>query len=82
MEAVIVVSVLLAFVKQSMGSSANGPELKKKLYRQIWLGAGLGVLICIIIGGAFIGTFTGWVKISGENQKTCGKGYFVSLPQS
>ena len=40
LEAVIVVSVLLAFVKQSMGSSANGPELKKKLYRQIWLGRG------------------------------------------
>lgn len=62
LEAVIVVSVLLAFVKQSMGSSANGPELKKKLYRQIWLGAGLGVLICIIIGGAFIGTFYGLGK--------------------
>ena len=44
------------------GLPANGPELKKKLYRQIWLGAGLGVLICIIIGGAFIGTFYGLGK--------------------
>ena len=64
------------------GLSANGPELKKSCISSDLARAGLGVLICIIIGGAFIGTFTGWVKISGENQKTCGKGYFVSLPQS
>lgn len=61
LEAIIVVSVLLAFVKQSMGGSSD-PQLKKRLYRQIWLGAGLGVLICIIIGGAFIGTFYGLGK--------------------
>ena len=37
-------------------------RVEEKLYRQIWLGAGLGVLICIIIGGAFIGTFYGLGK--------------------
>nr|AAF69680.1 high-affinity iron permease CaFTR1 [Candida albicans] len=46
LEAIIVVSVLLAFVKQSMGGSSD-PQLKKRLYRQIWLGAGLGVLVCL-----------------------------------
>ena len=41
LEAIIVVSVLLAFVKQSMGGSSD-PQLKKRLYRQIWLGGARG----------------------------------------
>lgn len=59
LEAVIVVSVLLAFLKQGLGKSTDDPKVYKKLRRQIWLGAILGVIICLIIGCAFIGAFYG-----------------------
>ncbi|KAK6453969.1 plasma membrane iron permease [Scheffersomyces xylosifermentans] len=62
LEAVIVVSVLLAFLKQGLGGSADDPVIYKKLVKQVWWGACLGVLICLIIGGAFIGAFYGLGK--------------------
>lgn len=55
LEAVIVVSVLLAFVKQSIGS--KNPEITKKLVRQIWFGTFAGIFICLVIGCAFIGAY-------------------------
>lgn len=57
LEAVIIVSVLLAFLKQGLGGSADDPVVYKKLVRQVWVGAILGVLLCLIIGGAMIGAF-------------------------
>lgn len=101
LEAVIVVSVLLAFLKQSMGSALDKKTQKqqseiqdngsvspasfkngiitedvapvdaakeeeelarrKKVYKQlraqVYLGAFGGILVCLIIGGAFIGVF-------------------------
>lgn len=57
LEAVIVVSVLLAFLKQGLGGSADDPVVYKKLNRQVWFGSILGVVICLIIGCAFIGAF-------------------------
>ncbi|GME78136.1 unnamed protein product [Ambrosiozyma monospora] len=55
LEAVVVVAVLLAFVKQSIGK--NHPKLYKTLLKQIWFGAILGVFICLVLGCAFIGAF-------------------------
>ncbi|KAK6462700.1 iron permease FTR1 family-domain-containing protein [Scheffersomyces coipomensis] len=57
LEAIIVVSVLLAFLKQGLGGSAQDPAIYKKLLRQVWLGAILGVVLCLILGAAFIGAF-------------------------
>jgi high-affinity iron transporter len=34
----------------------------KKLLKQIWYGIASGLLICVVIGGAFIGTFYGLGK--------------------
>lgn len=59
-EVVIIVSVLLAWLKQSLGNSTtNGGDFTtyRKLRRQIWLGTGLGALICLIVAAAVIGTF-------------------------
>ncbi|CAX45667.1 high-affinity iron permease, putative [Candida dubliniensis CD36] len=78
LEAIIVVSVLLAFVKQSMGGSSD-PKLKKRLYRQIWLGAGLGVLVCLIIGCAFIGAFYGLGKDIWGNSEDLWEGIFCII---
>lgn len=64
LEASIIVSVLLAFIAQStvqlpsdIGSPEKNDLLRKKLVKQVWWGAGLGLLICFIIGGGFIGAF-------------------------
>jgi high-affinity iron transporter len=56
LECCIVVSVLLSFLKQTLG---NDPAVHKKLRAQVWWGVGLGFLLCLIIGGAFIGAFYG-----------------------
>lgn len=62
-EVVIIISVLLAWLKQSLGPSsskpASGPDARvyKRLRRQIWLGTGLGFLICLVVAAAVIGTF-------------------------
>lgn len=56
LEAVIIVSILLAFLRQTLA----GPDTAvtyKKLVRQVWLGTALGLLLCLIIGGALIGVF-------------------------
>lgn len=55
LEAVIVVSVLLAFVKQSIGE--GNKALAKKLTIQIWAGSIAGILICLAVGGGFIGAY-------------------------
>lgn len=55
LEAIIVISVLLAFVKQSIGDSNK--KLGRKINIQIWAGSILGVIICLGIGGGFIGAY-------------------------
>ena len=33
--------------------------MKKRLYKQVWIGSALGLFICLVLGGAFIGAFYG-----------------------
>ncbi|KAK0389313.1 hypothetical protein NLU13_2888 [Sarocladium strictum] len=49
LETVIIVSVLLAFLKQTLDA----------LRRQVWVGMLSGFLICLIVAAALIGTFYG-----------------------
>lgn len=59
LETVIIVSVLLAWLKQTLGPTKDvtSTHLYKRLRRQVWLGVGLGFLICLIVAAAVIGTF-------------------------
>ncbi|KAJ9501806.1 high-affinity iron permease [Exophiala xenobiotica] len=59
LEAVIIVSVLLSFLKQSLGQPDQDPAIYKRLKRQVWAGSLSGIAIALIIGGAFIGVFYG-----------------------
>ncbi|ODQ78789.1 hypothetical protein BABINDRAFT_162471 [Babjeviella inositovora NRRL Y-12698] len=59
LEAVIVVSVLLAFLKQGLGGASDDPVIYKRLRKQVWVGAAAGLAVCLCIGGAFIGVFYG-----------------------
>ncbi|CAK7894567.1 plasma membrane iron permease [[Candida] anglica] len=57
LEAVVVVSVLLAFLKQGLGGATSDPVVYKRLVRQVWWGAASGLVVCICIGAAFIAVF-------------------------
>ncbi|GEQ69213.1 hypothetical protein JCM33374_g2884 [Metschnikowia sp. JCM 33374] len=57
LEAVIVVSVLLAFLKQGLGGATDDPVVYRRLRNQVWWGACLGVGICLVLGAAFIAVF-------------------------
>ncbi|KAK4042730.1 iron permease FTR1/Fip1/EfeU [Parachaetomium inaequale] len=54
LETVIIVSVLLAFLKQTLD---NDKALHKRLVRQVWLGTALGLLLTLVIAAALIAVF-------------------------
>lgn len=54
----MVVSVLLAFLKQSLGGGQDQATYKR-LVKQVWLGCGLGLFICLAVGCGMIGAFYG-----------------------
>ncbi|KAI0406375.1 plasma membrane iron permease [Xylaria palmicola] len=57
LETVIIVSVLLAFLKQTLDGPNRDVAVYKTLVRQVWLGVGLGFFICLVIAAGIIGTF-------------------------
>ncbi|VUC35283.1 unnamed protein product [Clonostachys rosea] len=57
LEAVIILSVLLAFLKQTLGGPDGDVVIYKRLRRQVWLGAGIGFFFCMVVAGALIGVF-------------------------
>lgn len=61
LETSIIVSVLLAFLKQTLGPQRD-QVLHKRLVKQVWIGVALGLGICIIIGAGLIGAFYGFGK--------------------
>ncbi|KAE8353393.1 iron permease FTR1 [Aspergillus coremiiformis] len=58
LETSIVVSVLLAFLKQTLGGSEER-ETYKRLVKQVWIGCALGLFICLCVGAGMIGAFYG-----------------------
>ncbi|KAI0544229.1 iron permease FTR1/Fip1/EfeU [Xylaria curta] len=57
LETVIIVSVLLAFLKQTLDGPHRDVAVYKALVKQVWLGVGLGFFICLVVAAAIIGTF-------------------------
>ncbi|KAJ2627591.1 high-affinity iron permease, partial [Coemansia sp. RSA 1694] len=53
-EAAVIISVLLAFSNQMFSSD---DATLKRARKQIWIGALVGFVICLIIGGSFIAVF-------------------------
>ncbi|KAG9242234.1 putative iron transferase [Calycina marina] len=62
LETAIIVSVLLAFLKQTLDGPSRDVVVYKKLVRQVWFGTAAGFLISLVIGGALIGVFYGLGK--------------------
>ncbi|KAE9372215.1 iron permease FTR1 [Stipitochalara longipes BDJ] len=62
LETVILMSVLLAFLKQTLDGPNGDLPTYKKLVKQVWFGTLIGVVLVLIIGGAIIGVFYGLGK--------------------
>ncbi|KAL9130218.1 MAG: hypothetical protein Q9217_001563 [Psora testacea] len=72
----IIVSVLLAFIKQTLGHDQD-PVTYKKLVRQVWYGVALGVVCCLCIGAGFIGAFYAAGKDSWATTEAIWEGSFA-----
>ncbi|KAI0181547.1 iron permease FTR1 [Hypoxylon sp. FL1284] len=57
LETVIIVSVLLAFLKQTLDGPNRDVKVYKALVKQVWLGVGLGLFLCLVVAGGLIGAF-------------------------
>lgn len=78
LETSIIVSVLLAFLKQTLGPEHDA-AVHKKLVRQVWAGVGCGVVICLIICAGVIGTFYTAGRNSFESAENIWEGVFGIL---
>ncbi|CAG8947442.1 unnamed protein product [Penicillium salamii] len=58
LETTVVVSVLLAFLKQTL-SADEDQATHKRLVRQVWAGCACGLFLCLAVGGGMIGAFYG-----------------------
>ena len=59
LECTIIISILLAFLQQSIGGPNSDRTVYKRLLKQIWVGIASALFICLAIGGGFIGAFYG-----------------------
>ncbi|GME64926.1 putative plasma membrane iron permease protein [Neofusicoccum parvum] len=75
LETVIIVSVLLAFLKQTLGAEGDIAAYKK-LLKQVWLGVALGLFICVCIGAGMIGAFYAYGKDHFANTEDIWEGVF------
>ncbi|TPX08014.1 uncharacterized protein E0L32_010345 [Thyridium curvatum] len=69
LETAIIVSVLLAFLKQTLADRPASDDddsgaqqqqrrhLYRKMVRQVWLGTASGLLVCVVLGGLLITVF-------------------------
>ncbi|KAI0832958.1 iron permease FTR1 [Hypoxylon sp. FL0890] len=57
LETVIIVSVLLAFLKQTLDGPNQDVNVYKALVKQVWIGVGLGFFLCLVVAGGLIGAF-------------------------
>ncbi|TAQ83870.1 hypothetical protein B7494_g7806 [Chlorociboria aeruginascens] len=62
LETAVIVSVLLAFLKQTLDGPNRDAAVYKKLVKQVWYGTAAGLVCCLIIGGGLIGAFYGLGK--------------------
>ncbi|CAZ80849.1 unnamed protein product [Tuber melanosporum] len=76
-EAGIIVSVLLAFLKQTLGTEDEA--IYKRLTRQVWIGLFAGLFICLVLGAAFIGAFYSIGKNLWEQGEDLWEGIFCLL---
>ncbi|ERF72149.1 hypothetical protein EPUS_02940 [Endocarpon pusillum Z07020] len=76
LETSLVVSILLAFLRQQIGPEQDA-KTYKKLRKQVWLGTGTGLALCIMIGAGMIGAFYGLGRNSWSGAELIWEGVFA-----
>ncbi|KID91621.1 Iron permease FTR1 [Metarhizium guizhouense ARSEF 977] len=76
LETVIIVSVLLAFLKQTLDGPERDVRTYKALRRQVWLGVAAGFFLCMVVAAALIGVFYTVGSNSWENNENYYEGAF------
>ncbi|PUU83651.1 iron permease FTR1/Fip1/EfeU [Tuber borchii] len=76
-EAGIIVSVLLSFLKQTL--STEDETTYKRLTRQVWIGLSAGLFLCFVLGAAFIGAFYSIGKNLWDKSEDLWEGIFCLL---
>ncbi|KAI9818621.1 MAG: hypothetical protein M1832_004394 [Thelocarpon impressellum] len=76
LETAIIVSVLLAFLKQTLGPERDAVTYKK-LVRQVWVGTASALFICVAIGAGLIGAFYGLKKDKWSTAELIWEGVFA-----
>ncbi|KAI1376014.1 iron permease FTR1 [Hypoxylon crocopeplum] len=77
LETVIIVSVLLAFLKQTLDGPNRDVRVYKTLVKQVWLGVGLGFFLCLVVAGGLIGAFYTLGKDNWESNEYNYEGAFA-----
>ncbi|TEA17709.1 High affinity iron permease ftrA [Colletotrichum sidae] len=77
LETGIIVSVLLAFLKQTLGKTDQDAQVYKAMRKQVWLGTAIGLLVCLIVAGVIIGVFYGVGKDSWQAHEYYYEGAFA-----
>ncbi|KAI9721598.1 MAG: hypothetical protein M1828_005088 [Chrysothrix sp. TS-e1954] len=75
LETSIIVSVLLAFLRQTLGPEKD-PIVYKKLRKQVWVGIAAGAVLCLCVGAGMIGAFYGLGKDSFAGTEDIWEGSF------
>ncbi|KAF2843560.1 plasma membrane iron permease [Patellaria atrata CBS 101060] len=75
LETAIIVSILLAFLKQTLGPDRD-PIVYKKLVRQVWYGVLAGVFIVAVVVAGMIGAFYGMGRNTFGNTENIWEGVF------
>ncbi|KAI1388945.1 iron permease FTR1 [Hypoxylon trugodes] len=57
LECVVIVSVLLAFLKQTLDGPNRDEKVYKTLVKQVWIGVATGFGLCLIVAAGLIGAF-------------------------
>ncbi|OAQ73056.1 plasma membrane iron permease [Pochonia chlamydosporia 170] len=76
LETVIIVSVLLAFLKQTLDGPERDAKTYKTLRRQVWLGVAAGFFLCMVVAAALIGVFYTVGSNSWDNNENYYEGAF------
>ncbi|KAI1136756.1 iron permease FTR1 [Hypoxylon sp. FL0543] len=77
LETVIIVSVLLAFLKQTLDGPNRDVNVYKALVKQVWFGVGLGFFLCLVVAGGLIGAFYTLGKDNWESNEYNYEGAFA-----
>lgn len=76
LEVTIILAVLLGFIDKLV---SDDEALRKRLRRQIWIGAGVGFGISLLIGAVFIGIFYTVAKNLWEDSESAWEGAFCLI---